>query len=159
MTNISRYSLINNFFLKIPVVITSSLCFSSTLCHFLKIEKNIIFAGYQKYMRDYYEATDIVVLPSLTEGLPNVVLEAMSIGKPVIATNVGGVTEIIENNVNGWIVAESKEDLLAQKLLSVLSNRETLGLVGENGKASLYPKFSPSIRASKLLNIYKKLVT
>ena len=122
------------------------------------IKDKVIFAGYQRYMRDYYEATDIVVLPSLSEGLPNVVLEAMCLGKPVVSTDVGGVREIIESGKNGWIVEPNNVEQLARKVSEVLSNRDELNRVAASVKESIFPKFSPELRADKILAVYDKLL-
>ncbi len=69
-----------------------------------KGDSRIEFLGYKKDAVSYIKASDLFILPSLYEGLPNVVIEAMSVGTPVIATNVSGIPELIENNVNGLLV-------------------------------------------------------
>lgn len=64
----------------------------------------IQFVGWQRPLHRWYEAMDLLLLPSRTEGLPNVVLEAMAMGVPTAATHVGGVGELIEHNVCGLLL-------------------------------------------------------
>jgi len=122
------------------------------------IMSKVSFVGYQRYMRDYYDASDLVVLPSLTEGLPNVVLEAMCLGKPVISTDVGGVREIINDGQNGWIVETGNHEQLATKIVEVISDKEQMSKVAAIVKQSIFPKFSPDLRAKKILQIYAELL-
>ena len=70
--------------------------------------------GFKKNIYEYYLCADVFVLSSISEGTPNVVLEAMSYKCPVIATNVNGVNEIIENKKNGWIVPARNSKMIYQ---------------------------------------------
>jgi glycosyltransferase involved in cell wall biosynthesis len=81
-------------------------------CHFLG---NITGAG------GYCSKADMLVLPSLYEGLPMVILEAMSLSRPVVASNVGGISEIVHNGVNGYTVSNSAEEF-AQKIEYILED-------------------------------------
>lgn len=74
----------------------------------LGLEEKILFTGYTSDVVDYMQAFDIMVLTSLSEGFPTVILEGMSLGLPVVSSNVGGCAEIIEQNVNG-ILYESND--------------------------------------------------
>jgi len=86
--------------------------------------------GYRSDMDEIYALTDIFVLPSLVEGMPNVLLEAMSHGKPVIATEVGGVPEIINDGVNGMIVPPGDAGALEKKILFLAEKRERRDRIG-----------------------------
>ncbi|MFA5048806.1 MAG: glycosyltransferase [Patescibacteria group bacterium] len=66
--------------------------------------KNIFFVGKQTNVEKYYAAFDVLMLPSIMEGMPLVILEAMSVGTPVIASNVGAISEIIKDGVNGFLL-------------------------------------------------------
>ena len=124
----------------------------------LNLLDDIIFCGYQRTVRDYYEASDIVVLPSYSEGLPNVVLEAMCLGKPVIATDVGSVHEIIEDGVNGWIVPSGMPGPMAGKMIEAAKNMSESKKIGRASQKMLYPKFSPKHRAEQILDVYQKVI-
>jgi glycosyltransferase involved in cell wall biosynthesis len=126
-------------------------------CEVNGLKDKVIFTGYQEDVANFYQIFDIMVLPSFTEGLPNAVLEAMLFGVSVIATSVGGVPEII-NNSNGIIVPPDKQDVLADKMIELLKNDELRKSLGQKGKESLYPKFSPSRRAGQIIDLYKELL-
>ncbi len=128
------------------------------MANHLGISNAIVFCGYQQAMQDYYEAADIVILPSHSEGLPNVVLEAMMSKRAVISTDVGGVKEIISDGENGWIVPPGNFKAMANALKIVVINVELRKQVAEKGYYSLYPKFSPQKRAKKILSIYNDLL-
>jgi glycosyltransferase involved in cell wall biosynthesis len=122
------------------------------------MDGEILFCGHQRMMRDYYEAIDLLVLPSLTEGLPNVVLEAMAFRRPVLATDVGGVREIIADGTTGWIVPAGDARTLADRLDEILSTPERLPQIGGAAREALFPKFSPKGRAERLLQLYGGLL-
>jgi glycosyltransferase involved in cell wall biosynthesis len=81
-------------------------------CHFMG---NIVNAG------AYCSKADLFMLPSNYEGLPMVIIEAMSFGKPIVASNVGGISEIVHNGVNGYTVSNSAEEF-AQKIEYILED-------------------------------------
>ena len=84
-----------------------------------------IFLGWKENASRYLTSFDIMVLPSLWEGMPNVVLEAMKQGTPVVATSVGGNIEIIEDNKTGFLVEPGNSQALAEKIKMVLSLSES----------------------------------
>ena len=86
--------------------------------------KNIKLLGFKKNIYEYYLCADVFVLSSISEGTPNVVLEAMSYKCPVIATNVNGVNEIIENKKNGWIVPARNSKMIYQAINECFANPE-----------------------------------
>jgi glycosyltransferase involved in cell wall biosynthesis len=82
-----------------------------------------IFMGLRKDGQQIVGALDVMALPSFSEGMPNVVLEAFSYGTPVVATAVGGVPELVENGQSGWLVPAGDTSCLAQALAKALSDR------------------------------------
>jgi glycosyltransferase involved in cell wall biosynthesis len=83
-----------------------------------KLKDSITFIGELPHseLPQYFAASDIFVLPSLSEGFPNVLLEAMASGLPIIATNVGGVPDIIQENINGFLVEPQNPNEIGKKL-------------------------------------------
>ena len=124
----------------------------------LGLDKNVTFCGYDQNIRDYYESFDLLILPSLKEGLPNVVLEAMVFDIPVISTNVGGVKEIITDNENGWIIEAGNVDSISNKLQDVINDRPRLDAVKHRIHETVYPKFCPDNRAFEIIKVYKELL-
>jgi glycosyltransferase involved in cell wall biosynthesis len=90
----------------------------------LHLEKVVIFNGKipNKDIPKYLVQGDVFVLPSLSEGFPNVLLEAMAAGLPIVSTNVNGLSEIIINEENGYLVEPKNPQQLADKLLQILKN-------------------------------------
>jgi glycosyltransferase involved in cell wall biosynthesis len=101
---------------------------------------------------------DLLVLPSLTEGLPNAVLEAMSFGVPVLATAVGGVPEIIHDG-NGIMVPPNDPAALAERMAELLNDDALRQSVGLNGRTSLYPQFAPEQRVRQIVGLYDELLS
>lgn len=89
-----------------------------------------------------YSAFDVAVLTSKTEGLPNVVLEAMAAGRPVVATNVGGVPEVIAHGETGMLVSTRNPEDFAEAVLKLLENRNEAVQLGANAAAHVRDRFS-----------------
>lgn len=114
------------------------------------IQDNVIFLGVVENTARIVYKCDIIVLPSLSEGLPLVVIEAMLFGKPVIASNVGGVPELIKNNENGILVQSSDHNQLSEAVLEMLKDGSKAYLLGQNGKNMIYSEFGSKFRAQEM---------
>jgi glycosyltransferase involved in cell wall biosynthesis len=86
------------------------------------LEREIIFTGFQSDVENWLPALDVFVLPSLTEGTPMALLEAMSVGIPIIATSVGGVPKIVENEISGFLIEPADFRALAEKIIILKEN-------------------------------------
>jgi len=86
----------------------------------LKLTHAVYFLGYQSNALDYIASADAMLLPSIIEGLPGVVLEAFYVGTPVVANNVGGIRELVENEKTGWLIEKDDENAFAKAVLNVL---------------------------------------
>ncbi len=91
--------------------------------------------GHQQGAEPFLAAADVVVLPSHTEGMPNVVLEAMALGRPIVATAVGGIPELIDSGVSGTLVPASRPEALADALRAVLADPALAAALGERARA------------------------
>lgn len=85
-------------------------------------DERIVFLGYKENGVEYIRASDIFVLPSFYEGLPNVIIEALLVGTPVIATNVSGVPEIIEDDVTGLLVKPRDKKSLRHAMIRMIAD-------------------------------------
>jgi glycosyltransferase involved in cell wall biosynthesis len=124
----------------------------------LRLIQRVTLAGYQSEMRGFYKAIDLLVIPSLSEGLPNVLLEAMALGLPSVCTRVGAIPDILRNRETGWLVPPGDASALAGRLSKVILAKNHLQSVGAAAQESLYPRFSPAVRVAEFLSIYDELI-
>ena len=90
----------------------------------VKKHTRVKYLGYKKNTIEYIKASDFLLLPAIYEGMPNVILEAMAVGTPVISTNVSGIPELIENNVNGLLIPAGDKNSLRKAILKLINDRE-----------------------------------
>jgi len=95
-----------------------------------KLESNVIFEGYQSNVHKYYEMFDFVILPSVSEGCPYNLIEAMAHGVPIIASNVGGNHELIQNNINGFLIEYLNIRDIEKKNVYIHNYNEHLSTIG-----------------------------
>ncbi len=106
------------------------------------IDHLITFHGESDKIPFFLNKADIFVLTSKFEGLPLSICEAMSVGIPVLATNVGGVSEMVTNDHNGYLIPKEDHVFLAEKLKTLIDNRTLLKTLGENSRKTFNQKFS-----------------
>ena len=121
----------------------------------LSIRHLVTFSGHVKETEKYMLQSDFLVSPSRSEGIPNVVLEAMSVGLPVLATNVGGVSEIIEHGENGFLMSVSRPGISTMLATALRLSDEERAMVGEHGRKSLYPRFDPRHRCARIMKVHE----
>ena len=119
-----------------------------------RLSSNVIFTGFQKNIDEWLKAIDIFVLPSLTEGSPMVLLEAMAHGVPCIASDVGGIPQIIEHNVNGMLVPPSKPDELAWAINALNKNSILRDKISNNAKNKIAQDYNIKEWANAIQRIY-----
>jgi glycosyltransferase involved in cell wall biosynthesis len=100
------------------------------------------WAGWQADAVSWMQAADGLVLPSHWEGMPNVVLEAMAAGCPVIATAVEGTREVLEEGKTGWLVPPGRPELLASAIERFLDSPDLRRQLGQNGREVVRTKFT-----------------
>ncbi|MBI3895000.1 MAG: GT4 family glycosyltransferase PelF [Acidobacteria bacterium] len=108
----------------------------------LGLGDRVLFAGFRLDIPKILSEVSISVLPSLSEGLSNVLLESMAAGVPVIATKVGGNPEVIEDGVSGLLVPPSDSEALARAMRSLMENPELAHRYGQAGKQRVTEHFS-----------------
>lgn len=125
----------------------------------LGISEHVEFLGYQENVESLAADFDVFVLPSVSEGLGLSLLEAMALGKPVVATAAGGIPEVVESGVNGFLVPPGDEISLATAVIKVLSSKQTAFYLGQAAQRTVFEKFSARVMAEKTMEIYDNLLT
>lgn len=110
-------------------------------------------------LRDWYGASDLVVLPSCSEGLPRVLLEAQAMERPVVAYSVGGVAEAIQDRKTGFLVRVGDVEGLFVRLDELLANEATRREMGERGRTFIVNKFSLNSLALRHEGFYTKVIS
>jgi glycosyltransferase involved in cell wall biosynthesis len=123
----------------------------------LGIEDRVAFAGHVDEAARYFLALDLFVLPSHTESLGYVLMEAGLAGLPVVATRVGGIPEVIENGTSGALVRPGSSHLLAVALEALLADPVLRARYGSALRARIEESFSVSRMAQKTLALYASL--
>ena len=123
----------------------------------LNIENNVRFLGYRADIPDLLSATDIYVHSSVNEGFGIAIIEAMAVGLPVVATNVGGIPEIIINDVNGMLVPPENPQALADAISELIEHPDKRKILSDKGRQHVEVTFTNQIMAKKYMGIYSKL--
>lgn len=113
---------------------------------------------HSKVLESFREA-DVFILPSLEEGIANVALEAMTIGVPIISTDCGGMSELIEHNVNGWIVPTASSNALSNQILDFInlptSVKESVVI---KARETIEEKHLQSKQTCDMIDFYKRII-
>ncbi len=124
----------------------------------LGLSDHISFLGDQTEVANLLAALDVCVLSSLTESLPNAVLEAMTMGRPVVATNVGGTPELVVDGETGYLVPIRDAEAMACRILELLRNAERRRAMGQAGLERTQEHFSPEVMKMRLESLYDRLL-
>jgi glycosyltransferase involved in cell wall biosynthesis len=121
------------------------------------IVDRVCFAGRCDNVSEMLGAMDVFVLPSICEGMSNTLLEAMASGLPVVATRVGGNSEVVDEGRTGWLVSPGNANELSQRLRHLSLNRERLREAGLAARKRIVGEFSLERMASDYQNLYLEL--
>lgn len=120
------------------------------------IADNVEFLGYRRDINNLVGLSDLSVASSFQEGLPINIIEAMAMGNAIVATDVRGNNDAVEDGVNGYLVPVGDSDLMAEKILELMNDREKLRTFGENG-LDMVKDFSTENVNREMLTIYGNL--
>lgn len=121
------------------------------------LSHHVSFLGLRRDIPALMQTTDCLVLPSRWEGLPVAILEAMASGLPVMATAVGGVPEVIEDGVNGYLVASEDVVALRQRLQAIMAAPQALSIMGERARESVMANYAVEVVAAQIRALYDSL--
>lgn len=122
------------------------------------LESNILLAGYKADARRFLPLFDILVISSVTEGLPITMLEAMSAGVPVIATAVGGIPEVIRDGVTGLLVPPRDPVKLSSAISNLINDKTLMGMVRIEARTLIQKEYDSHIMVDKYIALYEKLI-
>lgn len=125
-------------------------------CRARGLADRVVFTGHVVNVGDYYNLMNLLVIPSYSEGLPNVLLEAMAVGVPVVATRVGAVEEVLDDMPDNLVAAGDVEGL-AERMARFLSEDGLARLSVLRGKEITSRRYDPAVRAVRLVDLYDRV--
>ena len=126
--------------------------------HELGIVRDSLFLGYQDEVASYYAAFDALVLPSANEGTPVSAIEALGGGRPVVATRVGGVPDVVRDGIDGFLVEPGDVDAMAERLSALAADPPLRHRMGEAGRASVHERYSVERLLNDVDALYRRLL-
>jgi glycosyltransferase involved in cell wall biosynthesis len=124
----------------------------------LNLADRVTLAGWQGDVRAYFEAMDVFALSSLREGLPNVLLEAMALETPCVATRIAGIPRLISDGQNGLLVEAGDLAALTRSLAAIMTNAELRTRLAWAGRATIDARYSFHARMERIAMIYDELL-
>ena len=122
------------------------------------LERDILFGDFSPRLEDYYRAADLFILPSQNEGLPNVVLEAMSCGLPCVVTRISGTDDLIDHGESGMLFGVNDETSFINAIAPLISNQELRRKMGNSAMTEIQAGFSSEKSAERYLSLYQSML-
>ena len=126
--------------------------------HDLGVVRDTLFLGYQEDVAPFYAAFDALVLPSSNEGTPVSAIEALAAGRPVVATRVGGVPDVVRDGEDGFLVDAGATNDLGDRLEQLARRPELRARMGERGRDRVLPRYAVDRLVHDVDQLYKSLV-
>jgi glycosyltransferase involved in cell wall biosynthesis len=127
--------------------------------HELGVMRNTLFLGYQEDVAPFYAAFDALVLPSSNEGTPVSAIEALAAGRPVVATRVGGVPDVVEEGKDGFLVEPGATDELADRLGQLARDPALREQMGRAGRERVLPRYAVDRLVDDVDRLYRSLLS
>ncbi len=122
------------------------------------LQERVRFLGQVARIEEVYAGLDMLVLPSFKEGMPNVILEAMQQGLPIVSTRVGAIPDMITDGVSGLLVPAGDVPALVAAMAMLVKNPDHARRLGRGATKSLYPRFSPERRLARFEELYGRVL-
>jgi glycosyltransferase involved in cell wall biosynthesis len=126
--------------------------------HELGIMRDTLFLGYQEEVAPFYAAFDAMILPSINEGTPVSAIEALAAGRPVVATRVGGVPDVVREGEDGFLVEPGDTDELADRLAQLARDPALRERMGESGRQRVLPRYAVERLVDDVDRLYRSLL-
>ena len=124
----------------------------------LGLKDSVLFAGFQMDVRGVMATFDVAVLPSFFEGMGRVLLEAMTMEKPVVASSVGGIPDLVHHGKTGLLVTPGSVSELKSALLTLIQNPALAREMGREGRKRISEEFSAGTMAQSVERLYRDLL-
>ncbi len=122
------------------------------------LRESVLFTGFQMDVSEIIATFDVAVLPSFFEGMGRVLLEAMAMEKPVVASCVGGIPDLVEHGVNGYLVRPGNVKELADALEKILNDERLARKMGREGRKRIKEQFSSDVMVHSIEEVYCELL-
>ena len=122
------------------------------------LRDSVLFTGFQMDVSEIIATFDVAVLPSFFEGMGRVILEAMAMEKPIVASRVGGIPDLIDQGINGLLVRPGDARELADALERVLSDNGLAKRLGREGRKRIKDQFSADVMVRSIEELYRELL-
>jgi glycosyltransferase involved in cell wall biosynthesis len=127
-------------------------------CEAAGLTGRVRFLGYRQDLQRLLAASDLVVLPSISEGLPLAAVEALAAARPIVATEVGGTPEVVLNDQTGLLVPPNDSAALAQAIHRVLSNPPLARRLGTSGRRFVERHFDVRLQIDRTMGLYAEMI-
>jgi glycosyltransferase involved in cell wall biosynthesis len=127
--------------------------------HELGVARDTVFLGYQEDVAPFYAAFDALVLPSGNEGTPVTVIEALAAERPVVATRVGGVPDVVRDGEDGFLVEAGATDDLADRLGRLARDPALRARMGRKGRERMLPRYAVERLVDDVDELYRSLLS
>jgi glycosyltransferase involved in cell wall biosynthesis len=124
----------------------------------LGLTNRVILMGQQDHIRAFYALADVVVISSRSEGSPNVLLEALAAGVPLVATAVGGIPEMVRDGEHALLVPHGDSIQMANAIARIFTETDVAHSLVEHGKSLVRTRFSPAERVRTLAEMYEQVL-
>ena len=124
----------------------------------LGLSDSLFFTGHRSDLLDIYASLDLFLMTSLTEGLPNTILEAMAMGVPVVSTAVAGVPEVVEHNTTGYLSPIGDVQGLSRQVIKLLRDRDLIKRFQQTSRERIEKEFSFAHRVKKMEDYYEHFI-
>ena len=147
-------------FVEITFGLLPDMSATQSLRHIARLDriKELIFTGFRNDVADFYQIADLYVMSSVQEGLGTAVLDALALAKPVVATNAGGLPEIIHDGKTGRLVEPANPEALADGIVDLLTRVEAAKAMAKEGRAMVQNRFSIEAMVDNNIEVYQKVL-
>lgn len=125
----------------------------------LNLTKTVSFTGFKQNVNEYMAASDAIIMPSYREGQPLTLIEACCMGLPVVASNVGGIPELVTDNKNGYLVPAGNSKELSQALTKLGQNLPAFHKTADDSKSEYVERFSCNTWAKQTIKVYERVLS